>query len=171
MLDSQPSHPPTIRHSALSLQSKTTMRYSLLLPLLALTRGFQAPRRAAPVRATVRHTCGASPSLTAGQLTVPTAALRSSASSDALPEDPVAANGDPAAATSGGGTATIPNEIFNLVKSIVGAGVLSLPAGEFCADSIHHPYRMAMASDNLDIEYAPRTILGGNLHGSRRTQA
>ena len=30
-----------------------------------------------------------------------------------------------------GGTATIPNEIFNLVKSIVGAGVLSLPAGKF----------------------------------------
>jgi len=32
-------------------------------------------------------------------------------------------------ATSGGGTATIPNEVFNLIKSIVGAGVLSLPAG------------------------------------------
>jgi len=31
--------------------------------------------------------------------------------------------------TSSGGTASIPNEIFNLVKSIVGAGVLSLPAG------------------------------------------
>mmetsp|Transcript_14403 Transcript_14403/g.20423 ORF Transcript_14403/g.20423 Transcript_14403/m.20423 type:complete len:501 (+) Transcript_14403:59-1561(+) len=31
--------------------------------------------------------------------------------------------------TSGTGTATMPNEIFNLVKSIVGAGVLSLPAG------------------------------------------
>eukprot|EP00546_Thalassionema_frauenfeldii_P011963 CAMPEP_0178913122 /NCGR_PEP_ID=MMETSP0786-20121207/10661_1 /TAXON_ID=186022 /ORGANISM="Thalassionema frauenfeldii, Strain CCMP 1798" /LENGTH=469 /DNA_ID=CAMNT_0020585817 /DNA_START=182 /DNA_END=1591 /DNA_ORIENTATION=- len=30
---------------------------------------------------------------------------------------------------SGGGTATIPNEIFNLVKSIVGSGVLGLPAG------------------------------------------
>ena len=29
----------------------------------------------------------------------------------------------------GGGTATIPNEIFNLVKSIVGSGVLSLPYG------------------------------------------
>lgn len=29
----------------------------------------------------------------------------------------------------GGGTATIPNEVFNLIKSIVGAGVLSLPAG------------------------------------------
>ena len=29
-----------------------------------------------------------------------------------------------------GGTATIPNEVFNLVKSIVGAGVLSLPAGK-----------------------------------------
>ena len=31
--------------------------------------------------------------------------------------------------TSGTGTATIPNEVFNLVKSIVGAGVLSLPWG------------------------------------------
>mmetsp|Transcript_13266 Transcript_13266/g.31846 ORF Transcript_13266/g.31846 Transcript_13266/m.31846 type:complete len:490 (+) Transcript_13266:164-1633(+) len=30
---------------------------------------------------------------------------------------------------SGTGTATIPNEIFNLVKSIIGAGVFSLPAG------------------------------------------
>ena len=29
----------------------------------------------------------------------------------------------------GTGTATIPDEVFNLVKSIVGAGVLSLPAG------------------------------------------
>lgn len=29
----------------------------------------------------------------------------------------------------GNGTATIPDEVFNLVKSIVGAGVLSLPAG------------------------------------------
>jgi hypothetical protein len=29
------------------------------------------------------------------------------------------------------GTATIPNEVFNLVKSIVGAGVLSLPAGTY----------------------------------------
>lgn len=29
----------------------------------------------------------------------------------------------------GGGTATIPNEVFNLIKSIVGAGVLSLPYG------------------------------------------
>ena len=32
-------------------------------------------------------------------------------------------------ATESGGTATIPNEVFNLVKNIVGAGVLSLPAG------------------------------------------
>ena len=35
-----------------------------------------------------------------------------------------------ASAGTGGGTASIPNEVFNLVKSIVGAGVLSLPAGE-----------------------------------------
>lgn len=33
-------------------------------------------------------------------------------------------------AQQGGGTATIPNEVFNLIKSIVGAGVLSLPAGK-----------------------------------------
>lgn len=33
-------------------------------------------------------------------------------------------------AVSTDGTATIPDEVFNLVKSIVGAGVLSLPAGE-----------------------------------------
>lgn len=30
-----------------------------------------------------------------------------------------------------GGSATIPSTVFNLVKSIAGAGVLSLPAGEF----------------------------------------
>jgi amino acid permease len=34
-----------------------------------------------------------------------------------------------AAAESGEGTATIPNEVFNLVKGIVGSGVLSLPYG------------------------------------------
>jgi len=32
--------------------------------------------------------------------------------------------------STGSGTATIPNEVFNLIKSIVGAGVLSLPAGK-----------------------------------------
>jgi len=37
--------------------------------------------------------------------------------------------GDGEAAVSTDGTATIPNEVFNLIKSIVGAGVLSLPAG------------------------------------------
>ena len=36
----------------------------------------------------------------------------------------------------GGGTTTIPNEILNLVKNIVGAGVLSLPAGELNIASI-----------------------------------
>lgn len=37
--------------------------------------------------------------------------------------------GEGGEAVSTAGTATIPDEIFNLVKSIVGAGVLSLPAG------------------------------------------
>lgn len=36
------------------------------------------------------------------------------------------------------GTATIPDEVFNLVKSIVGAGVLSLPAGEYQNVSLMH---------------------------------
>jgi len=35
----------------------------------------------------------------------------------------------PPTAEISGGTATIPNEVFNLVKAIVGVGVLSLPAG------------------------------------------
>ena len=39
------------------------------------------------------------------------------------------ASEEAAVPSTGTGTATIPNEIFNLVKSIVGAGVLSLPAG------------------------------------------
>jgi len=49
-----------------------------------------------------------------------TTSLKMSASSEAL---------DVSGGASGGGTATIPNEVFNLVKNIVGAGVLSLPAG------------------------------------------
>ena len=40
-----------------------------------------------------------------------------------------AAAGGPKNKQSGGGTATIPSEVFNLVKAIVGVGVLSLPAG------------------------------------------
>jgi len=38
-------------------------------------------------------------------------------------------NGNEKSTTTNGGTATIPDEVFNLIKSIVGAGVLSLPAG------------------------------------------
>lgn len=49
---------------------------------------------------------------------------RTRLSSDAVGE--VSRGGD----QQGGGTATIPNEVFNLIKSIVGAGVLSLPAGK-----------------------------------------
>ena len=40
------------------------------------------------------------------------------------------AGGGSGEAVSAEGTSTIPDEVFNLVKSIVGAGVLSLPAGE-----------------------------------------
>lgn len=37
----------------------------------------------------------------------------------------------------GGGTATMTNEMFNLVKGVVGVGVLSLPAGEL-AINVHN---------------------------------
>ena len=37
---------------------------------------------------------------------------------------------DSAEQPTSGGSATVSSEIFNLVKGIVGAGVLSLPAGE-----------------------------------------
>ena len=47
---------------------------------------------------------------------------------------------DATATSEGGGTASIPNEIFNLVKSIVGAGVLSLPAGESCDGSLRRDF-------------------------------
>jgi hypothetical protein len=50
--------------------------------------------------------------------------LLMSASDDAAVEEELESP-----APTGGGTASIPNEVFNLVKSIVGAGVLSLPAG------------------------------------------
>jgi len=47
--------------------------------------------------------------------------LYDAAAASALPEE--------GESSVGGGTATIPNEIFNLVKGIVGSGVLGLPAG------------------------------------------
>jgi hypothetical protein len=50
-------------------------------------------------------------------------ALRSSTSSTTALE---LSGGDGAATATPEGTATIPNEVFNLVKSIVGAGVLSV---------------------------------------------
>jgi amino acid permease len=42
---------------------------------------------------------------------------------------PIGSGGSQEGASVSGGTATMSNEIFNLIKSIVGAGVLSLPAG------------------------------------------
>jgi len=46
-----------------------------------------------------------------------------------LPKVSLEMSGGGSEAVNTEGTATIPDEIFNLVKSIVGAGVLSLPAG------------------------------------------
>jgi len=46
-----------------------------------------------------------------------------------LSSDAISSNGGASNKDIGDGTATIPNEAFNLVKGIVGAGVLSLPYG------------------------------------------
>jgi hypothetical protein len=51
--------------------------------------------------------------------------------------EPPRGGGSGVGATESGGTATIPNEVFNLIKSIVGAGVLSLPAG-MLSQSVYH---------------------------------
>ena len=74
------------------------------------------------------------------------ASIRARGGASAPPSPPATAGADRAAKTAlkvaaagsegsseegkGTGTATIPDEVFNLVKSIVGAGVLSLPAGK-----------------------------------------
>lgn len=50
-----------------------------------------------------------------------------------------------------GGTATIPNEVFNLIKSIVGAGVLSLPAGEFTFGTLSCQWLPIGVSDRLSL--------------------
>lgn len=54
-----------------------------------------------------------------------------SVGTDSLYDAPVGGGGDDGGSTGdkGTGTATVPQEIFNLVKGIVGAGVLTLPAG------------------------------------------
>lgn len=57
----------------------------------------------------------------------------------------------------GGGTATIPNEIFNLVKSIVGAGVLSLPAGKMKCDvsslRFYHDWRVGLHAIAIELQH------------------
>lgn len=69
------------------------------------------------------------------------------------------------AAVSGEGTATIPDEIFNLVKSIVGAGVLSLPAGA-CVHELMSPHDLSLPFKNgqyRDIEPTYRGIVRRNI--------
>ena len=61
------------------------------------------------------------------QKTIPASHVKRS--STKLYDAPGGAVAIPADSAPSGGTATISNEIFNLVKGIVGAGVLSLPAG------------------------------------------
>lgn len=69
-------------------------------------------------------------SLPSGSLIAKTATISSSRlGNDAVSAVDLPRGGGNDKTTQGGGTATIPNEVFNLIKSIVGAGVLSLPAG------------------------------------------
>lgn len=66
-------------------------------------------------------------------LAPPTTAITSRktfASATRLSADASAAAAELPRGGESGGTASIPSEVFNLIKSIVGAGVLSLPAGK-----------------------------------------
>jgi len=67
------------------------------------------------------------PATTTTTASKPLARSNKPLSSTAAPEVP--SGGSANSNNNNGGTATIPTEVFNLVKSIVGAGVLSLPYG------------------------------------------
>ena len=95
------------------------MRFSYLLLAASLSAATAASN--APFAATARVSLSAVPRGGASRMTKPN---RSSPSAVTT-----AARGGGQEAAVGGGTASIPNEIFNLVKGIVGVGVLSLPAG------------------------------------------
>ena len=98
------------------MNSKATL-FLLLSVVCATTTGLLTPQQAAIV---TKNGGGSQQRVIATPQAPPAAA-----SADAAGEIPRGG----ASKSVGGGTATIPNEVFNLVKSIVGAGVLSLPAG------------------------------------------
>jgi len=87
------------------------------LAVLSAASAFQPSALRLPVTSSVRSS--SSSSVVSSPFTIQPSAKKSS----------LYMASEEAAASTGTGTATIPNEIFNLVKSIVGAGVLSLPAG------------------------------------------
>jgi len=114
-----PLHSPIIAHRSSSRRrpssnafssEKSAILRSLLLPPTTTT----VPTPFAPAKSS-------------SSLAPLRAEASSSSASSSSEEDDVV--GGTTTTTSGTGTASIPNEIFNLVKSIVGAGVLSLPAG------------------------------------------
>ena len=65
------------------------------------------------------------------QSTTTTQLWDTASSSSDSPEEESDASEEVEAPATTGGTATIPDEVFNLVKNSVGAGVLSLPAGKW----------------------------------------
>ena len=95
------------------------MRFSYLLLAASLSAASAASN--APFAATAKVALSV-PRGGAGRMTKP---IRSSSSTVAT----TSTRGGGQEAAVSGGTASIPNEIFNLVKGIVGVGVLSLPAG------------------------------------------
>ena len=105
------------------------MRFSAAVIVTFLAVGVESFSTVAPFRA--------APSLVSAPKIFSTAKTirHTSRSTTQLYESAAAAVPAPEESSTGGGTATISNEIFNLVKGIVGAGVLSLPAG-MCDHSI-----------------------------------
>ena len=94
------------------------MRFSYLLLAASLSAASAASN--APFAATARVALSV-PRGGASRMTKPNRSTSSAVTT--------AARGGGQETAVGGGTASIPNEVFNLVKGIVGVGVLSLPAG------------------------------------------
>lgn len=107
----------------------------LLFGVVATLRGAEARRRG-PIAGTFQTHCQAVPPHAATTTAIATR-LRGGATAPggkAPPKKgvitpPRGSTTNRKSQSLGGGTASIPNEVFNLVKAIVGVGVLSLPSG------------------------------------------
>ena len=108
------------------MRSHTSVVVASLLVLAASTNALLTPARHSVPSSLIAKTPA---SLTSTRL--------GNDAANAAAEMPRGGDSD-ATKSKGTGTATIPTEVFNLIKSIVGAGVLSLPAGKYKYSVLHY---------------------------------